>query len=491
MSTNGLAKKEHAVAPELDEMAAVAKQLAPQFRPLGMTFRPENLLATVLQEADAQDPVTGISGDDGLGLMQITPYEGKLDPNVARTLHWDNAKSVSYNIAHSRWRDATANLKAGGETMIDKARAIKAGTPRVWSEMNDGHRWRATMYAYNAGQGAAIKALDAGGPNARMISTFTANGHTVSHDYTAELDEKQQFVAAHDPFRNGEAPTSTAPQTGGAAAPAAGKRATKPAAKGGGSPETAQQKHDGYKDAPTLADVESGAKVIELGMAGQSVEFVQHHVGTGADGEFGPVTQGRVRTYQAARALEADGVVGEHTLAAMKANKPAKPAPTPGHDPGKGGAGGGKGKPGKPHPPAPSGSDPVAIARHFLGMPSWDARLVEGIKGPGWHYSAVGGHTNNCAEFVTSVQRMAGRMSFQEINVGNLIRELPNHGWRQISKEHSKAGDIWACNTGGISHTVIVSAAGQANSIGADGGSAEYIKEEPMGYAGAVYFTKD
>src|SRR6201999_4092404 len=104
--------------------------------PLGMTFRSEIVLATVLQEASNSGPLTGTSPDGGLGLMQITPYNGKLDAPVAKVLGWDNAQSVEYNVEHSKWRQAQANLLAGGETLLGKAEAIKLGVPKTWSEMN-------------------------------------------------------------------------------------------------------------------------------------------------------------------------------------------------------------------------------------------------------------------------------------------------------------------------------------------------------------------
>jgi peptidoglycan hydrolase-like protein with peptidoglycan-binding domain len=154
-----------------------------------------------MQEAANKDPLNAKSSDNGLGIMQITPYRGQLDPGVAKAIGWDNSKSLDYNMQHSKWRDAKANLTAGAETMLSKAVAVKAGVPKIWGEMDEPHKWRAILFAYNAGQGNAIKALKAGGPNASMISTFTdPSGKKVSHDYTAEIKAKMDYVDSHDPF---------------------------------------------------------------------------------------------------------------------------------------------------------------------------------------------------------------------------------------------------------------------------------------------------
>jgi hypothetical protein len=197
---DALGTKENLLAPYYDEMVAVAHELAPQFTPLGLHFRPEILLATAMQEAANKDPLTTRSFDNGLGLMQITPYKGKLDAGVAKAIGWDNSQSVEYNVQHSKWRDAKANLEAGAQTMLGKARAIKGGVTKTWGEMDEPHRWRAVLFGYNAGEGAAISALRAGGPNAQMISTYTYKGKKVSHDYTAEIKAKMDYVDGHDPF---------------------------------------------------------------------------------------------------------------------------------------------------------------------------------------------------------------------------------------------------------------------------------------------------
>src|SRR5690349_21112381 len=140
---DALGTKENLLAPWFDEMVEVANALAPKFTPLGLHFRPEILLATAMQEAANKDPLNARSFDNGLGIMQITPIGGKLDPGVAAAIGWDNSKSLEYNVQHSKWRDAKANLTAGAHTMLGKAVAIRSGVPKIWGQMDEPHKWRA------------------------------------------------------------------------------------------------------------------------------------------------------------------------------------------------------------------------------------------------------------------------------------------------------------------------------------------------------------
>jgi hypothetical protein len=196
---DALGRKENLLLPFYQDMVEVAAQLAGEFAPLGLHFRPQILMATAMQEAANKNPLTHRSFDNGLGIMQITPYKGRLDASVAKAIGWDNTQSIEHNIRHSRWRDARANLLAGGHTMLAKARALEKGAPAVWAQMDEPHRWRAVLFAYNAGQGAALSALRRGGPDAAMISTYTYKGKRHSHDYTAELQGKLDYVETHDP----------------------------------------------------------------------------------------------------------------------------------------------------------------------------------------------------------------------------------------------------------------------------------------------------
>jgi zinc D-Ala-D-Ala carboxypeptidase len=282
---DALGTKENLLAPYYDEMVAVAKELAPQFTPLGLHFRPEILLATAMQEAANKDPLTNRSFDNGLGIMQITPYKGKLDPGVAKAIGWDNSKDVEFNVQHARWRDAKSNLTAGAQTMLGKARAIERGVSKTWAQMDEPHRWRAVLFGYNAGEGAAISALRAGGPNATMISSFTYKGKKVSHDYTAEIKAKMDYVDGHDPFAGG----------------AGGETEATPGKPGGPSDD------QGTKEAKQDPDKLPAAHSIK------------HSVGRGGVNHVADVKA--VQTRLEERGVESgtvDGLVGPHTVHAIE-----------------------------------------------------------------------------------------------------------------------------------------------------------------------------
>jgi uncharacterized protein YcbK (DUF882 family) len=311
---DALGKKENLLSPFYDQMVEVAHELAGQFTPLGLHFRPEILLATAMQEAANKDPLTARSFDNGLGIMQITPYKGKLDAAVAKSIGWDNAKDVEYNVAHSRWREAKPNLLAGGNTMLGKARAIKGGVAKTWEQMDEAHRWRAVLYAYNAGEGSAISALRKGGPNAAMISSFKdKSGKTVSHDYTAEIKAKMDYVDGHDPFGGaGSAPETTTqpepqPET---------KPDTKPAANG------------------IKKSVGRGGVNEKVDVHAVQVRLKERGVDPGAaDSEIGPHTIKAIETFQHSFLPNPDGLISNDHItekrlfgesAQIQAKTPAK-----------------------------------------------------------------------------------------------------------------------------------------------------------------------
>ncbi len=285
---DALGKKENLLAPWFDEMVEVANELAPRFKPLGLEFKPEILLATAMQEAAPKDPLNARSFDNGLGMMQITAYRGKLDPGVAKAIGWDNSKGLDYNIQHSRWRDAKSNLLAGAHTMLAKAVSIRSGVPKVWGEMDEPHRWRAVLFAYNAGEGSAIRALKNGGPNARMISTYTdKSGKRVSHDYTAEIKAKMDYVDSHDPFAG--------------------------AGEGG---DTKKDDDEGQQQTPT-PKVGNIKKSVGRGGVndGEDVHAVQVRLKDrganpgAADSQIGPKTIGAIERFQATFLSDPDGLI--------------------------------------------------------------------------------------------------------------------------------------------------------------------------------------
>jgi 3D (Asp-Asp-Asp) domain-containing protein/cell wall-associated NlpC family hydrolase len=230
--------------------------------------------------------------------------------------------------------------------------------------------------------------------------------------------------------------------------------------------------HDGYVDAPSLADVRAGRGVIKKGMEGPAVIFVQKHVHAAADGEFGPLTEAAVKKYQGAHHLEVDGVVGPHTMAALDGHK----------QDGGGKEGGGKGG-GKDHDddvPHANGSDPVAIARKYVTHPPTPSIKLKG-KLP--HFTAAGGETNDCADFVSSVLETAGRISGHHINVKEFERSLKAQGWKYVSRQNAKAGDVWMNTSRG--HTELVATDGATRLIGSNNDRPGHqVVTEVSGYDG-------
>lgn len=63
--------------------------------------------------------------------------------------------------------------------------------------------------------------------------------------------------------------------------------------------------------------------LLKRGSKGDQVKALQKILGCRPDGDFGPTTEGKVKQWQKAHGLTADGIVGDKTWAAMtKASKP-------------------------------------------------------------------------------------------------------------------------------------------------------------------------
>lgn len=73
----------------------------------------------------------------------------------------------------------------------------------------------------------------------------------------------------------------------------------------------------GATSAPSLDDVRAGRGVIKRDMRGAAVEYVQALAGVVVDGSFGSATETAVKKFQSAHDLDADGIVGQKTLAAL------------------------------------------------------------------------------------------------------------------------------------------------------------------------------
>lgn len=82
------------------------------------------------------------------------------------------------------------------------------------------------------------------------------------------------------------------------------------------------------------------------------------------------------------------------------------------------------------------GSSSVDLARQFLGRPS------RSIRGEMPNFTAAGGNTNNCADFVSSALESTGGVRGHDVNCRALERRLRQQGWQQVPRGEARAGDV-------------------------------------------------
>jgi len=130
-----------------------------------------------------------------------------------------------------------------------------------------------------------------------------------------------------------------------------------------------------------------------------------------------------------------------------------------------------------------TGNAAVDQAKKFLGRNSID------IKGELPNFTAAGGVTNNCADFVSSCLENAGLLKGHEINVVHLEESLKKQGYVQVSREQSQPGDVWISDSAG--HTELVAEAGGKTLIGSNGSESQKISEDKhSGMNGGRFYHK-
>lgn len=110
--------------------------------------------------------------------------------------------------------------------------------------------------------------------------------------------------------------------------------------------------------------------------------------------------------------------------------------------------------------PNGTGQDAVNLARKYLGHNAAD------IKGAMPNFTAAGGQTNNCADFVSSALESTGRINGHHINVRELEKSMLEQGYSRVSKEQAQPGDVWI--NGSKGHTELVAEAGGNTLIGSN-----------------------
>lgn len=131
-----------------------------------------------------------------------------------------------------------------------------------------------------------------------------------------------------------------------------------------------------------------------------------------------------------------------------------------------------------------SGQSAVDTARKFLNQDSIS------LKGKLPHFTAAGGITNNCADFVSSVLEGQGLVKGHHINVKSFEQELKKQGYRQVPTSQARPGDVWISNSRG--HTELVATAGATKLIGSNNGgdSRQEISEHSNQPGSGVIYQK-
>lgn len=141
-----------------------------------------------------------------------------------------------------------------------------------------------------------------------------------------------------------------------------------------------------------------------------------------------------------------------------------------------------------PVPTGPAGQGnqaSVDLARRFLGRPS------QSIRGEMPNFTAAGGRTNNCADFVSSALESTGGLRGHHVGVRGLERALQQQGYRRVSAAQAKPGDVWISHS--RSHTELVTAQGGTRTIGSNNNGVpgfQRISERGKDPNSGVYYSR-
>lgn len=130
--------------------------------------------------------------------------------------------------------------------------------------------------------------------------------------------------------------------------------------------------------------------------------------------------------------------------------------------------------------PNGSGNDAVDLARKYLGQNAID------LKGKLPNFTAAGGQTNNCADFVSSVLESTGRIKGHHINVNELEKSIQSQGYTQVPANQAQPGDIWIANDRG--HTELSTGNGRTIGASEDRPGHQTVSEKAMPPGSGVYY---
>lgn len=126
----------------------------------------------------------------------------------------------------------------------------------------------------------------------------------------------------------------------------------------------------------------------------------------------------------------------------------------------------------------------VEIARQYMGQRTGS---IQGLPG----FTRNGQDNNNCAEFVSACLDKAGTYKKQpgDASVEKLAQNLQKQGWKKVSKEQTKPGDVAVFNKS--QHVELVSQQGGKELIGSNNkGSVQYVGTDAGNWGSIEYYSK-
>ena len=132
-----------------------------------------------------------------------------------------------------------------------------------------------------------------------------------------------------------------------------------------------------------------------------------------------------------------------------------------------------------------SGSKAVDIAKKYLGQKSGG---INDLKG----FERTGQANNNCAEFVSACLDNAGvyKKKPGDASVRILKQHLIEDGWKKVSKDQAKPGDVAIFN--GSQHVELVAEKGAKQMIGSNnkGSSTQVVRQGAADWGSKEYYSK-
>lgn len=100
---------------------------------------------------------------------------------------------------------------------------------------------------------------------------------------------------------------------------------------------------------------------------------------------------------------------------------------------------------------------------------SFKDRATHTLVGALPNFTAAGGHSNNCADFVTSILKNVGQLNSHHTSVPDL-KHMLNHNpdFQRVPRDQAQPGDVWISHDHG--HTELVADEGAQHLIGSNNG---------------------